>query len=224
MLQRIRRRDLILLSGLFSLACFTAVVMMMLILQSQPGGTTSLSAAQPTGTPAPQPTHTVVFVQITGLGQYPAAATAAQAWAQDAALVSATANWPYVTRLDAVGEPAEWNYRFYSPGRARLLLVTVDPDGRVQSLEHPVPVTLPPAVIPADTWVMDSPAALAVWLDYGGHQMLRTNPGLELMVQLRADNQQPQPVWTVLGVDSRTQEARMVMINAHEGGVVASQP
>ena len=85
-----------------------------------------------------------------------------------------------------------------------------------------VPVTLPPRPVPADNWVIDSPAALALWLDYGGNQMLQTNPGLEILVQLRVANDTQQPVWMVIGLDNRTEDLRRVVIDAEAGTVISA--
>lgn len=218
--QRIRRRDLILLAGMMSLACISMLAVMMWVLQSQPS---TRPAPAPAGLPQVQPTHTVEFVQVTGLNQYRPARTAAQAWAGDAQLVSANADWPKVVGQAQVGEPTLWTYRFYSPAKARLLFVTVAPEGQVEAIEHAVPVTLPPRTIAADGWVIDSSAALATWLDYGGAKVLGSNPGLELLVQLRGVSHSPQPVWLVIGLNNQTQETHTVVIDAQAGVVTRVQ-
>lgn len=162
MLQKIRRRDLILLSGAFSLACFSLIVVVLLILRSQPAPLNSASTqgAEAASTPGPQPTHTVTFVEITGLSQYPPAEAAAKAWATDAQLVSANANWPQILNMGQMGEPVTWNYRFYSPAKERLFFALVDPDGRLRMIEHRIPVTLPP---PPSPWRVGASIARPPW-------------------------------------------------------------
>jgi hypothetical protein len=150
------------------------MAVMLVVLQYQASPKSVAGVANPI---QPQPTHTVGYTQVTGLKQYIPARTAAQAWATDAQLVSANADWPKVVDEAQVGEPILWSYRFYSPAKARLLFVTVAPDGQVETIEHVVPVTLPPGTIAADGWVIDSSTALAIWLDYGGAQVLGNNPG-----------------------------------------------
>lgn len=221
-LQRIRRRDIILLIGLLSLACTSVIVVMLLVLQARPAEVTV--APEPTNTPGPQPTHTVTHVQITGLSQYSPAMAAAQAWAADAQLVSASANWPFVVGMDQIGQPTQWTYRFYSPDKARLLFVMVEPDGQVRTVEHVVKVTLPPRPLAIDEWLIDSPAALATWLDYGGSEILRNNPGLEVAVQLRGVSDNSGPVWLVVGSDERTETIHMVVIDARQGVVTTTSP
>jgi hypothetical protein len=209
------------LSGVLALACVSVLVVIFLVLSYQPA---SGSLPQTAGQPGPQPTHTVTFVQITGLGQYAPAQAAAQEWAADAQLVSANATWPRVISKEQVGEPAVWTYRFYSPAKARLFFVTVDPAGQVQTIEHVAPVTLPPATIAADNWLVDSPAALALWLDNGGAKMLGSNPGLELLIQLRSVTNNPNPVWLVAGLNNQSEEVYTVIIDASQGVVTVTQP
>jgi len=219
-LQRLRRQDIILLIGLFSLACFSIIVVAMLILRFQSEPATESAAASTTGTPGPQPTHTVTFTQVTGLSQYHLAETKAKAWAADAQLVSANANWPHVLNETQVGEPETWTYHFYSPSKEHLYIVNVQPDGRVLGFEHVIQITLPPPVLETESWMVDSPAALAAWLDHGGADLIRTNPGLEMIIQLRHLRDHPNPVWMVIGSDQRTEDIRITVVDTVEGNVV----
>jgi hypothetical protein len=222
MLQKIRRRDIILLSGVASLACFSLITVAILILRTQPAS--SSGPASSSSGPGPLPTHTVAYLDITGLRQQTLAEATARSWAEDAQLVSINAGWPEVLRIDQVGEPATWHYRFYSPGKARQLFVTVDVESRVRSVEHVARVTLPPRTIKMDAWAVDSPTALALWLDYGGSEMLRTNPGLELAAQLRTVSNNPNPIWLVIGLDKRTGDIHVVAIDANVGTVITTSP
>lgn len=174
--------------------------------------------------PGPQPTHTVTFAQITGLTQFALAQSAAQNWAADAGLVSANASWPKVISKDQVGEPTLWTYRFYSPAKARFFFVTVEPEGQVSTIEHVGQVSLPPQPLSTDSWLIDSPAALAIWLDNGGAKMLGSNPGMEILIQLRSMVNQPHPVWLVAGLNNQTEEVHTVVIDANQGFVTATQP
>jgi hypothetical protein len=220
-LQRLRRQDIILLTGLLSLACLSVIVVGLLILRFQQSGVAAGNGlAGSPARPGPQATHTVSFTQVTGLSQYPAARARAQAWAADAQLVSANANWPTVLSDGQVGEPGLWGYHFYSPGKGRLFIVNVEADGRLFAVEHVAAITLPPPLLETGNWVVDSPAALATWLDYGGADLIRRNPGLEVLIQLRHLNNYPNPVWLVIGTDRRTQDIRTVMIDTTDGSVV----
>jgi hypothetical protein len=219
--QRIRRRDLILLSGVLLLACMSVIVVISLVWQNQAPPESITNVANPV--PQPRPTHTVTFVAVTGLKQFPPVRTTAQAWAPDAQLVSANADWPTVIDKSQVGEPTLWSYRFYSPAKGRLLFVNITPEGQVETIEHVVPVTLPPRPIAADNWAIDSSAALAIWLDNGGAGVLGRNPGMELMIQLRSVNNNPNPVWMVIGLNNQTEEIHTTVIDASQGVVTASE-
>ena len=223
MFQRIRRQHLILISGLLSLACVSVITIVMLILRTQPPAIAS-TPQEPVGTPGPQPTHTVTFVEVTGLSQYRLAEAAAMAWAEDAQLVGANADWPQILDAGQVGEPTKWAFRFYSPSKQRLFFAVASPDKKLQTVEHIVRVTLPPRPIEMEAWLIDSPTALATWLDYGGSEILRTNPGLEVVIQLRTLSNQPNPVWMVIGFDKRTEETHITAIDASEGTVVTTSP
>jgi hypothetical protein len=160
---------------------------------------------------------------VTGLKQFPPVRTAAEAWAPDAQLVSANADWPRVVDKAQVGEPTLWTYRFYSPAKARLLFVTITPEGQLEIIEHVAPVTLPPRIIAGDSWLIDSSTALAIWLDNGGDKVLGKNPGMELMIQLRSAGNNPNPIWMVIGLNSQTQEIYTVTIDANQGVVISTQ-
>lgn len=219
LLQRLRRRDIILLAGLSTFACFVVIIVALLILRYQPINSTTSAVVETV--PTVLPIHTVTFTQITGLTQFQPAQTASQDWAADAQLISASANWPGVLSVGQVGEPVEWSYRFYSPSLKRLLITKVEPDNQLTNVEHIGKITLPPPTLTTESWLIDSSAALAIWLDYGGAELLRRNPGLELLVQLRAIKDYPGPVWMVIGLDKRTQDIFVVVIDAAEGTVVS---
>lgn len=222
-LQKLHRRDLILLTGVLALACVTVLTVMFLVLRYQPEADAIPQTAAVTQ-PGPQPTHTVSFVQVTGLSQYALVSAAAQSWAADAQLISANATWPKVISRELVGEPTTWTYRFYSPEKARLFFALVSPEGEVETIEHVVPVTLPPPPIEAGAWLIDSPAALAIWLDNGGAKVLGSNPGLEMVIQLRRVPHNPNPVWLVAGLNNQTEQIHTVSIDANQGIVTTIQP
>ncbi|MCB0209906.1 MAG: hypothetical protein KDJ52_11275 [Anaerolineae bacterium] len=221
LLQKLRRRDIILLTGLSSFACFVVIVVALLILRFQPVDSNP-QTQQSTRVPTVPAVHTVTFTQVTGLNQFQPAWEAGQAWAADAQLMAASAHWPSVLSVSQVGEPTQWSYRFYSPSLRRLLIVKVEPDNRLTTVEHVGTITLPPPALNADDWLIDSSAALATWLDYGGSELLRRNPGLEILIQLRTINNYPGTVWMVIGLDKRTQDILVVVIDASEGTVIST--
>ncbi|MCB0193116.1 MAG: hypothetical protein KDJ65_14325 [Anaerolineae bacterium] len=220
LLQRLRRRDIILLLGLSIFACFAVTVVALLILRYQP--IESTTSVEINAVPTVVPIHTVTFTQVTGLTQFQPARSAGQAWAADAQLVSVSANWVGVLSVGQVGEPVQWTYRFYSPSLKRLLIIKVEPDNQLTTVEHVSKITLPPPVLDTDGWLIDSTAAQAIWLDYGGAEMLKRNPGLEMLVQLRTIKNYPDPVWMVIGLDKRTQDIFVVIIDTAKGTVVST--
>ncbi|NJN95915.1 MAG: hypothetical protein HC875_18305 [Anaerolineales bacterium] len=222
-LQKLHRRDLILLTGAMALACVSVLTVIFLVLRYQSASPATPQAAVVTQ-PGPLPTHTVTFAQVTGLSQYTLVSAAAQSWAGDAQLISANATWPKVIGREQVGEPTTWTYRFYSPAKERLFLTLVSPEGELETIEHVAPVTLPPTPIETDSWLIDSPAALAIWLDNGGAKVLGSNPGLEMVIQLRRVPNNPNPVWLVAGLNNQTEQIHTVSIDANQGLVTMIQP
>jgi hypothetical protein len=220
-LQRLRRREIMWLLGLTMLACTSLITVGLLIVRFQSGPASQTGDSAP-NLIRPTPVHTVSFVEVTGLSRYQTAQKEGLAWAEDAQLVAASASWPDVTALDQVGQPVEWSYRFYSARKERLFIVRVAPDNQVTRLEHAVKVTVPPAALDADRWLVDSPTALALWLDFGGADLLRRNPGLEVLIQLRRLKNYDGPVWMVVGLDKRTQDIHIVVVDAVEGFILQS--
>ena len=217
MFQRIRRRDIILLLGLMSLAAVAVIVVALLILRDvgQQEKVRELPEA------APKPTHTIPNQKVTGLNQYNQfAKTTALAWSSDAELIAASAKWQQVLSLSQVGEPTLWTYHFYSPSKKRKLFVTVEANGQVQVFAHPLEVTLPPQPITTEGWLMDSPVALATWLDHGGSDVLQKNLGLDLIIQLRSTKKLAGPVWIVVGLNEQTNTTHMVVVDAAKGWVI----
>ncbi|MDM8520536.1 hypothetical protein QUF64_10845 [Anaerolineales bacterium HSG6] len=220
MLQNIRRRHLIWLVGAFSLAGVVVIVVGMLIVQHA-----NQANAQPPETELqslPTPSHIIPYQDITGLKQYELAHTAALNWSTDAALINASSRWPNLLSISKVGEPNDWSYHFYSPKLKRKLFVTVTSDSQVQIFQHPIPVSLAPDTFAINEPLIDSPVALATWLDHGGKSMLQNNPGLELIIQLRADRTLSTPAWLVVGLNSNsdTNYAQSVLIRATDGRVL----
>ena len=217
MLQNIRRRHLIWLVGAFSLAGVIVIVVGMLIVRDANRANAQLPDSQSLSTPS----YTIPYQDVTGLKQYRLAHTAALNWSADAALIHASSRWSNLLSISKVGEPTVWSYHFYSPSLKRKLFVTVSPDEQVQIFRHPIPVGLAPSTftISNSEPLIDSSVALATWLDHGGRTMLQNNPGLELIIQLRADRTLSTPAWLVVGLNSDT-NTQSVLIRATDGRVL----
>ncbi len=217
MLQQIRRRDIILLTGLFSLAGVVVIAVAMLIIRQN-----NTFATETDVRPQPQATFTVTYQQITGLKQYGLAEKESKIWADDAELVVASTDWPQVANAEQVGQPSDWSYHFYSVTKKHKFMVMVSAAGQVQTFEPPTTSNLVPRAIATknNSWVIDSPQALAIWLDYGGYEVLRNNPNLELIMQLRSVKERSSPIWMVVGLNRQTQKTRVVVIDAGQGTVI----
>jgi len=215
MLQKIRRRDLIVLTGLFGLAGTVVIAVILLILQDAERYQTTTTVPS-----IPQQTETIPYQQTTGLNQYKLAQTSALSWADDAQLIAVNAQWPNLAGRSEVGKPGEWSYHFYSSSKARKYLITVQPDGQIQTVEHIIPVQLIPIPINVDDWLIDSPTALAVWLENGGSVMVGRNPGMEIVAQLRAVQNSSKPVWMVVGLNNQTNEIVSIRVDATQGTIL----
>jgi len=217
MFQRIRRRDIILLLGLMSLAAVAVIVVALLILRDI--GRQEKVRELPEA--APKPTHTIPNQMVTGLNQYnQMAKPAALAWSSDAELIAASAKWHQLLSLSQVGEPTLWTYHFYSPSKKLKLFVSVEADGQTQIFVHPLEVPLPPHPVATEGWLMDSSVALATWLDHGGSEVLQNNLGLDLIIQLRSTKKLAGPVWIVVGINEQTNTTHMVVVDATKGWVI----
>jgi hypothetical protein len=160
----------------------------------------------------------VPFAEITARRLYPAAEALARAWEPDVQLVGANASWP-TTAINLVGNPTDWSFRFYSPARARLYLVGVSHDGQAAGVPHFQKETNSPPVINVGAWTVDSPEALARWLDYGGGALLGQNPGTDVTIQLGAEPGSGQPSWVITGFDTTGSQALAVKVDAATGQV-----
>ena len=179
---------------------------------------TGLLPEEPAVTPIPTlvPDYAPAPSQVTVMSQYPLAHEKATAWRQDAQLVSCRGAWEH-TAINLVGKPIEWNYRFYSAQASLLYFVTVTHDGTVIGTQHLRPVSHPPPVLSIEGLQVDSPAALANWLNAGGGKFLGGRPGIEVVAQLSVRSADADPEWTVVGYDRTTEEYFSVAVQARTG-------
>ena len=148
--------------------------------------------------------------------QYPLAQEKATRWRQDAQLVSCRAAWNH-TAINLLGKPIEWNYRFYSAQATLLYFVTVTHDGTGMATQHLRPVSQPPPILSIEALQVDSPAALANWLNAGGGQFLGSRPGIDVVAQLSVRSADADPEWTVVGHDRSTEDYFSVAVQARTG-------
>lgn len=206
-------RHLFFLTALFSVMMLLAFTTSLFI---QPNLTTAQAQTASKSSSVEQ-IQTILPQQTTGLRQYILAKEAALAWATDAQLVLATAQWPTLEHYDQLQAPTTWSYHFYSAAKARKLFVIVSPDQQIQTIQHAVAVTLPPATINADQWLIDSPVILGLWLDKAGYEMFHDSSEIELALQLRPVGSTANPGWLVVGLDKETNQTRSLIIEAVHG-------
>jgi hypothetical protein len=214
----LRRRELLILIGLWLVVGGLLCGGLAWFLASRPAGQESLGPAV-----APAPTYTVQFQEVTARRLYPAAEALARAWEPDVQLVGAGASWSD-TALNLVGNPTDWSFRFYSPARGRLYLASVSAGGQAAGAPHIQRENAPPPAIDLAVWTVDSPQALARWLDGGGGDLLGRSPGVEVTIQLGVDPGSGQAVWVVSGLDSATGQPLAIKVNAATGRVSPGQP
>ncbi len=157
---------------------------------------------QPSGSQVPLPLPHKVYrapvAAVTARSAYASARQAALAWRQDASLVGASASWPKAT-VDAFREPVPWTFQFHSASAGRLYLVSVSGEETRTLRQSHAPYALPP--ITEEAWHMDSPQALAEWLNAGGGRFLRTHTLTDVHAALRYDKERNQVVWSITGLE-----------------------
>ena len=212
----ITRRDILLLIVIWAIVGVLAGGAIIALRNMRPATGPSSDQPELTVTSTLVPAYTPVPSPVTAMTQYPLAQEKASGWRDDAQLVSCRGTWEQ-TAINLVGRPIEWDYRFYSAQAKLLYFVTVTADGHVNGTQHLRPVNRPPAALPVDDWQVDSPAALANWLNAGGGQFLGSRPGIQVVAQLSQRSADGDPEWTVVGYDRTTEEYLSVAVQALTG-------
>ena len=212
----ITRRDIFLLIVISATLGLLALGALIALRDIRPATAPSSDQPELTVTSTLVPAYTPAPSEVTATTLYPLAQEKASGWRQDAQLVSCRGTWEQ-TAINLVGNPIEWDYRFYSAQAKLLYFVTVSPDGRVNGTQHLGSVNRPPPALPVDGWQVDSPAALANWLNAGGGQFLGSRPGIEVVAQLTVRSADAHPEWTLVGYDRSTEDYFSVAIGALTG-------
>jgi hypothetical protein len=222
---RLKRREILILIGLWLLVAALLSGGVVWYLLSRPAGQPSFGQAGPAAGPtvSPVPTYTVQFVEVTARRLYPAAEALARVWAPDTQLVGANAEWS-TTAINLIGKPTDWSFRFYSPSLNRLYLVGVTSDGQAAGAPHFRKEDRPPSTIQPEQWSVDSPEALAAWLDHGGGDLLGRSPGISVSMQLGVDPASGEPTWIVSAFGADSDQPVASKIDAATGQVAAWQP
>ena len=185
----IRGQKLILGSlGLVTIVLFIALLYVLL---TRPSGTE-------VPLPLPQKVYSAPVAAVTARSAYALAQQVALAWREDAFLVGASASWRKAT-LGTFREPVPWAFQFYSASVGRLYLVSVS-GGEARALRESFsPYDL--SAITDETWQVDSPQALAEWLNAGGGRFLRSHTLIDVHAALRYDKARGKVMWSVTGLE-----------------------
>ena len=201
--------------GLLGVSCLLASGLFVLLSQNNQqlaaAGAAPTSPAVATATPEP--------VEI--WDAYEQAYTAVQAQAQDAQLVSASAQWQAPDEEALWAGAANWAFAFYSSANGRVLDVAVGPEKAWvvnQSQVRTVPQTLTEG-----TWQSGPRDPLLMFLAYGGREFLEDHAQATIDLHLGA-RQDRGLVWSIVALDIENQESLAVLIAADTMQVLSSTP
>lgn len=179
-----------------------------------PGGT---AVAQP---PAP----TSVYPGKTALLAYALAQRQAATWQSDAMLLGATATWRQGISESSLRQGAEsWGYSFYSPSSGGTALVTVVGEQTNLSVGAD-PFTPAYPLAQAGGWVLDSQAAVGIFLDGGGTQFLSQATGVTMIMQLNTSTADGRVEWLLSLFASGDGRSLTMRLDATSGNVLEVTP
>lgn len=216
---KLQRRDIILIVGFWIIGCALLGIVAYFVLYPDIASPVNVPQAQATqAVIVPQATVTVTHFEFTAKGVQPLTQEKLSQWEQDAQLIAVVSTWEK-SDIENVGQAAAWTYRYYSPSQKRLFFITVNPDGSVMGTPHGEKIYNAPYAIPTETWAVDSPQALNIWLNYGGEAMLSALKNIQVVAQLEIPNADDPLQWVVAGYDSETQNYHTVFINAQSAKI-----
>lgn len=160
--------------------------------------------------------------ELTAKRSYPVALQNAQAWQADAQLVSATASWREVDSEAELDKEASWGFTFFSPRKRQLKIVAVTQQGAEEVETMDVPGQVHP--VDADSWEVDSPRVLALFLDYGGRDFLARYPGATVTLRVGSEEGGERLVWLAFGIYSADRSTMTVQVDAKSGEVIGTAP
>jgi hypothetical protein len=150
---------------------------------------------------------------------YKQALNAALGWQSDVQIVGVTTSW----RLSdgdtlSLNRPV-WSFDFYSPSAGLLQLVTMDK--WVAGFGPQRPASVVPQPVTPD-WDLNSDELLLLFLSYGGEAFMKTHPGANIHLQLKAD-ETGRPVWAITAIDPVLRESLLVRVDARTRRIVPSE-
>jgi hypothetical protein len=157
---------------------------------------------------------------ITAKATYPTALEAARAWQDDAQLVSATASWRDLTADQLLERRASWGFTFFSPQTRQMRIISVSKEGT----EEVESISVPPTIRTADveSWQIDSPDVLRLFLDGGGRDFMAQYPDGTVSLRLGPQEGGDRLVWMAFGIYSPDRATIALQVDAATGEVISS--
>ena len=190
--------------GSLTLVTVTLFIALAYVLLTAPSGANATVSQ-------PRATYAAPVAAVTAQSAYGLAREAALAWQGNAYLTSASASWPNAAE-GAFREPVAWVFQFYSPSAGKVNIISVE-GGQARPLRQSYAPYKLSAIVP-EAWQVDSPQALAGWLNAGGGRFLRAHTLVDVHASLRYDKSSGGVVWYVTGLDSAGEEAFSHAVNA----------
>jgi hypothetical protein len=135
----------------------------------------------------------------------------ARAEAEDAQLVSASAQWQ-AAREEALMAGAEvWAFTFYSPAAGQMLDVTVNAE-KVRVVNRSE-TGISPALLTNGKWHAGPRDALLIFLAHGAREFLETHPQATVELHLN-QHEDGYPAWSAIAIDPQARVSCSAIINA----------
>jgi hypothetical protein len=150
------------------------------------------------------------------------AVSEAQNWREDAQLVSATASWANVASEGQLAEDVAWGFTFLSEQSAEMQILSVTRLGAERAREMRSTSTL--RVADVASWQVDSPQALALFLEHGGRDFLSQHPGATISLRLGPEEESSRLVWLAIGIHSADKSTMVLEVDASTGEVLNDTP
>ena len=159
---------------------------------------------------------------LTAREAYALALSEARNWQDDAQLVSATASWANVGSEEQLAEDVAWGFTFLSGQSAETQILSVTRVGaeRVREMRS----TSAMRAADVASWQVDSPQALALFLEHGGRDFLNQHPGATISLRLGPEEESSRLVWLAMGIQSADKSTMVLEVDASTGEVLNDAP
>ena len=174
--------------------------------------------------PSPEEPSVAVPEAEPGIGMWDAyerAAAAAQTGAEDARLVSASAQWQEPDEEELLAGAATWSFLFYSAASSSVLDVVVGDEAA--TLVNRTQVLSPPALMQENALRAGPRDPLLIFLAYGGSAFLEERPSATVDLHLGAGDG-AEAVWSANAIDVEQGRSVSVVIDAETHDVVSAGP